>query len=170
MRFVADEVYKLNNGSVASNLRGKLNTESIGIFGHSCGGATAGEACLQDSRFKAFINLDGTPFGDTVDQVINQPFMVMTENAKFTPSGGYAKNQKNYLVVTIRGARHMNFTDLNTVIPNAGKLFGTIGTINANRQIQIMNTYIVSFFDKYLKGINKLFLEKTSSQFSEVTV
>lgn len=172
MCFVADEVYRLSNGSISSIFKGRINTGEIGILGHSFGGAAAGEACLRDSRFKAFVNLDGTPFGDTVDHVVKQPFMIMTKNAynSFSPNEGYAKKQKNYLIVSIRGAKHLNFTDLNTIIPYAGKTLGALGTINPNRQTKIINTYIVAFFNKYLKGTNEPVLETSSSQFTEVTI
>jgi hypothetical protein len=33
---------------------------------------------LRDERFKAFINMDGSPFGTAVDNVIRQPFMILT--------------------------------------------------------------------------------------------
>lgn len=174
MRFIADEIIKLNDGSIASIFKGKLDIKKMGIFGHSFGGATAGETCLLDSRFKACINMDGMPFGDTVNHVITQPLMVFTEgsdrNLKFVPSAGYANGQKNFLTVSIHGAQHMNFTDFNVIIPNIGKALGALGTINANRQTEIMNTYIVSFFNKYLKDMQEPLLDASSSQYSEVTI
>lgn len=52
---------------------------------------------------------------------------------KLSVSDGYSENQKNFLVVSINGTEHMNFTDLNTVVPNAGKALDTLGSITANR-------------------------------------
>lgn len=174
LRFVADEIEKLNDGNIPSIFKGKLDPDNMGIFGHSFGGAAAGEACLQDSRFKAFINLDGTPFGDTVDHVISQPFMVMEEGTdgyyKLIPSNGYAKEQKNFLIVRINGAQHMNFSDLNTIVPFAGKALGALGKIDTSRQTKIMNSYIVSFFNKYLKGDNVPLLDQTPLNYAEVTI
>lgn len=174
MSFVADQLNKLNYGNIQSVFEGRLDTTKMGIFGHSFGGAAAGEVCLHDSRFKAFINLDGTPFGDTVDNVIQQPFMVLSEgtdkNLKFNIDNGYSEKQKIFLVVSINGTQHMNFTDLNTIIPNAGKVLGALGTINANRQTEIMNTYIVSFFNKYLKEMHEPLLNNSTSKYHEVTI
>lgn len=174
MIFMADQISHLNDGSIQSIFKGRLDTENMGIFGHSFGGAAAGEACLRDNRFKAFINVDGTPFGDTVGNIIQQPFMVLSEgtdkNLKFNISDGYSEKQKNFLIVSINGAQHMNFTDLNTIVPNAGKALGALGTIGANRQAEIMNTYIVSFFNKYLKGMQESILNDSSSQYPEVTI
>ncbi|OYP22035.1 isoform II, partial [Lachnotalea glycerini] len=75
--FVADQIEKLNNGEIKSIFENKIDVTNMGVFGHSFGGATAGQTCLKDSRFKAFINMDGTAFGDSMNQIIEQPFMVM---------------------------------------------------------------------------------------------
>lgn len=110
---------------------GRFDMERLGIFGHSFGGATAGEACLRDSRFKAFINMDGTPFGSAVDNVISQPFMILTtgkDEIKIIRSG-YSTDQKNFISVYINESEHMNFSDFNTIIPNIGKLTGLLGKI-----------------------------------------
>ncbi|MGH4121548.1 MAG: alpha/beta hydrolase family protein [Clostridium sp.] len=175
MSFVADQISKLNDGSIKSIFAGRLDTVKMGLFGHSFGGAALGQTCLRDSRFKAFINMDGTPFGDTVDTIIQQPFMILTirpdKNSKrVSVSDGYSENQKNFLVVSINGTEHMNFTDLNTVIPNAGKALGALGSISANRQTEITNTYIVSFFNKYLKEMPEPLLNALASQYPEVTI
>lgn len=174
MSFVADEVEKLNDGSIKSIFKGKLDVNNMGIFGHSFGGAAAGETCLRDSRFKAFINLDGTPFGDSTDNIIKQPFMVLCSGTdsklKFSAAEGYSKNQKNFLVIKINGAQHMNFSDLNTIIPNIGRKIGVLGTISADRQEKIINTYIVSFFNKYLKGEYEPMLNQYASKYPEVKI
>ena len=73
MSFAVDQIVQLNEGCISSIFEGKLDTSQFGIFGHSFGGAASGQACLNDSRFTAFINMDGTPFGDTVDNVVQQP-------------------------------------------------------------------------------------------------
>lgn len=122
MVFVANELTKLNNSS--NNIfKGKLDISKMGIFGHSFGGAAAGEACLHDERFKGFINLDGSPFGTAVDNVIQQPFMVLTvgKDEKRIISSAYSEKQKNFTTVYIEGAEHMNFSDFNTILPNIGK-------------------------------------------------
>lgn len=174
MSFIADQITKLNNGNIKSIFKGRLDIEKMGIFGHSFGGAAAGQTCLYDNRFKAFINMDGTPFGDTVDNIIKQPFIVLSEgsdrNLKFKAGDGYSKNQKNFLIVSINGSQHMNFTDLNVILINIGKKLGILGSIRADRQTEIMNNYIVSLFNKYLKGEKEPLLDSDSSPYTEVTI
>lgn len=109
-----------------------------------------------------------------MDNKIQQPFMILTNipnhNSKLSVSDGYSMNQKNFLIVSINGAEHMNFTDLNTIIPNAGKTLGALGSVSVNHQTKIMNTYIVSFFNKYLKKIQEPLLSSSSSQYPKVTI
>lgn len=151
-----------------------MDTNRIGIFGHSFGGAAAGESCLNDSRFKAFVNLDGSPFGDTVDSIIQQPFMVLTTGSdgtlKFKVQDGYAQNQTNFLVVGINGSQHMNFTDFNTIIPYAGKALGALGSINSAHQTDITNAYLLAFFNHNLKWTDEPLLGETTSAYDDVTV
>ena len=52
-----------------------MNLQSVGVFGHSFGGAAAAEICHLDDRFKAGIDLDGDPYGDVIKTGLNQPFM-----------------------------------------------------------------------------------------------
>ncbi len=49
-----------------------------GIFGWSFGGAVAAEACRQDARFKACLNMDGWMFGPAADHPSSQPYMVLS--------------------------------------------------------------------------------------------
>lgn len=174
MIFAADQIDRMNDGSIKSMFKGKIDTRGYGIFGHSFGGAAAGQACLDDSRFKAFINIDGTPFGDSVKRSIKQPFMVLSagldSSAKFRAGDGYSSDQKNYTIVSVRGAEHMNFTDLNRIMSRIGKLFGILGRINSDRAAKITNTYVLAFFNHYLKGSTESVLNEKNSYFSEVGI
>ncbi len=195
MSFVADVLTRLNSGKSTTNgeqnvrdavmapinadpgitdavdmFAGKLDMERLGIFGHSFGGAAAGEACLRDNRFKAFINMDGTPFGTALDNVISQPFMILTtgKDEQKIIRNGYSADQKNFISVYLNGSAHMNFSDFNTVIPNIGKLTGLLGEIDSDRQRQIMNEYILVFFNSHLKGLPAPILEGGTPEYQEV--
>ena len=73
-RFVLDRLGQLD---VESNERfsGHLDLSRTGVFGHSFGGAAALETCRQDSRCRAAIDLDGTPFGEVAKLGLDQPTM-----------------------------------------------------------------------------------------------
>ena len=74
-RFVLDTLTALNAGinpdaeqrTLPAGLRGALRLSSVGMFGHSLGGAAAAAAMLQDPRIKVGVNLDGTLFGPVVN-------------------------------------------------------------------------------------------------------
>lgn len=170
--FIANQLVKLNDGSIESMFEGKMDTSQFGVFGHSLGGAAAGQTCIMDNRFKAFINIDGSPFGDAVDRTLTQPFMVLETGSdssiKFRARDGYSPEQTNYLVVSVEGTEHMNFTDLNTILPRIGKSFGILGKIDTDKQMAITNAYVLAFFNHYLKGYSEPLLENTESPFSEV--
>jgi hypothetical protein len=186
MSFAADELARLNGGDndgdnngkkddtggLGNMFAGRLDMANLGIFGHSFGGAAAGETCLRDERFKAFINMDGSPFGTAVDNVIRQPFMILTvgKNVKRIISRGYCADQKNFMTVYIEGSEHMNFSDFNTILPNIGSLSGILGSIGSDRQRTIMNDYILAFFNKYLKGTAERLIDSAASKYPEVTV
>ena len=171
---IADQIEKMNDGSIDSIFKGKMDTSQFGVFGHSFGGAAAGQLCLNDDRFKAFINIDGTPFGDTVNQTINKPFMIietgLDSGVKFRASDGYSIGQRNYMVVSVNGAKHMNFTDLNSIVPRIGKSFRILGNIDINKQAKILNTYVLAFFNQYLEGKSEKILESKEVHFSEVDI
>ena len=173
LSFIADQIEKMNNGLIDSIFKGKMDTSQFGVFGHSFGGAAAGQVCLNDDRFKAFMNIDGTPFGDTVNDTIDQPFMIVEADSdssiKFKASDGYSPDQRNYLIVSVNGAEHMNFTDLNTIIPRIGKKIGVLGNIDTDEQTKIMNAYVLAFFNHYLKGSSEPILESKKSPFSEIS-
>lgn len=179
MSFAADELARLNGGdnngmedNTDNMFLGRLDMANLGVFGHSFGGAAAGETCLRDERFKAFINMDGSPFGTAVDNVIRQPFMILTvgKNVKRIISSGYCVDQKNFMTVYIEGSEHMNFSDFNIILPNIGSLSGILGSIGSDRQREIMNYYILAFFNKYLKGTTEQLIDSAASKYPEVMV
>lgn len=55
----------------------ELKTDSVGIFGHSLGGATAAQAMSNYSDFGCGVNIDGTLFGSVAGSGLENPFMTM---------------------------------------------------------------------------------------------
>lgn len=170
IKFIADQIAGLNNGKIESRFENKLDTSAMGVFGHSFGGAAAGQACLEDGRFKGFINMDGAPFGDSVHTVIKQPFMIIQGDAhKNFIEAGYDPRQTNYIELTVNGARHLDFTDFTILLPSL-KYLGALGATGGDYQEEILRNYVTSFFDKYLKGANEPLLEEGLHKYPEVTV
>jgi DNA-binding MarR family transcriptional regulator len=61
-----------------NNFTSRIDTSKIGVLGFSLGGATAAQVCINDSRIKAGINIDGIMIGDFFNKNIAVPFMFIT--------------------------------------------------------------------------------------------
>ncbi len=118
--------------------------DRIGIFGHSVGGATAGQMAFDDPEVRAGINLDGFQFGDLVNNKLKIPFMFVSSNEsgdRYLRAGSFMKeSDADCYQATIQGTTHSDFSDLNYILRGD------------QRKIDAQRSLILSFFDKYLKG------------------
>lgn len=73
IRFVVDEMIRWNDSD--SIITGLLDLDHIGAIGHSFGGAAGVQASIEDSRFDAFINMDGDMFGEVLSSGPRVPFL-----------------------------------------------------------------------------------------------
>ncbi|MFI7639004.1 alpha/beta hydrolase family protein [Nonomuraea sp. NPDC049400] len=158
-RFVLDRLAALNAGTnpdaerrpLPSGLSGALDLGQVGMFGHSLGGFTAGEAMYRDRRIDAGVNMDGgMAYGDptgtdyrpgkVAEHGLDRPFMLMGSAPVNKETGEL--NEHNHLPggpdrswrdfwshqrgwkrdLTLLKAAHNSFTDLQTVVPQLGAL------------------------------------------------
>ena len=195
-QFVLNKLEDINSEDPLGLLTGKLDLDRVGILGHSLGGATAAQTLLQDERFKAGINLDGGLFINGVDKSLSQPFMFMnnevfgTGNTLDPRLQDFVKLQQSFFQnlqsdgyeVTIRGTGHYYFSDLPLMLKELkdtglplDELENLIAADNSNnpnpmdpeRAMQIINDYIVAFFNRYLKNQESPLL-RASSPYPEV--
>ncbi len=165
IQFVVDELEKIESTEI---LYDKLDLENLGIFGHSMGGAVAGQTCFVDNRFKAGINLDGFQWGDVMSGITTQPFMIVYSEPFAYANDFVLDNYNNTLYqLAIKGSTHTNFDDNMIVMPITKKI-GMVGSIDKNRMQEISNEYIVSFFDRYLKNEDVSFAEFDEVEFEIV--
>jgi predicted dienelactone hydrolase len=166
-RFAFDELIRMNSGEKESPFQGRLDLDRVGIFGMSLGGAVTGQTCLEDDRFKAGVNLDGTQFGTLIDNYLHQPFMFMNSGDSGDHNDFVYDRTTNYTYsVTIKGSSHMDFTDMFYTSPIV-KTFNK-KAISDMRMYRVANAYIVAFFDKYLRGKESPLLEGPSEDYPEV--
>lgn len=150
-----------------------IDASRAGVIGFSKGGSAAGQFCVSDSRCRAGINLSGFMFGDAVITKISVPFMIMESTEPWCTDcrpiceAIYEDVQKEAFMVRINGARHGNFSDWSLVGPLL-KLSGMIGPINGHRFLDIQNHYVLSFFDRYLRGLESSRLNADKSNYPEV--
>lgn len=169
--FVLDTILSEAESNSTDPLFGAIDPEHIGLFGHSLGGAASAEIGRLRKDIDAVIVLDGTMLGERVDQengnfVLNEtPYPVPLLNiyaedhylnALAAAGDSYAnfyaaKHAVNASEVVIKGAGHLNFTDLPLFSPALARLLG-VGTVDARYCIETTNRLILEYFDHTLKG------------------
>jgi predicted dienelactone hydrolase len=180
-----DEVFVLNqlaglNAAQTGFFNHRLDLKKVGDWGHSFGGATALGLCQTDPRCHAGVDMDGTPTNNELTVPVLKPFMFITEDYSKGCDQGCAAMRQVFLntkageaySLAIAGTRHFNFSDLPyRQVPLIEPLFvlaGYEGTIRPGRGLQIVNAYLVAFFDQYLKGTRQDLLQGPNPAYPEV--
>jgi dienelactone hydrolase len=174
-RFVLDELERLD-ADPASRFYQRLDLAHVGLFGHSFGGATALRVCELDARCRAGADLDGTLFSDEAAGSLQRPFLFMTEDGCGsncdTMRQMVAKAVAAATCLSVRGAKHFNFSDLPLrLLPPARlmlRAMGAIGSIRPQRGLEITDAYLVAFFDETLKGVDSGLLQGPSAAYPGV--
>lgn len=159
-RFVADELQRRTD-----LFPGRLDLSSLGIVGHSFGGATAAQFCHDDPRCKAGIDLDGRPFGSVANDGVRQPFLFLMSDhsrekdptsrkieAQFRTMLAHSPNAK---MTIIHGANHFTFSD--QMLLKSGVLLSVLrtlhvfGTLDGRQGLTIVTGEVTKFFAASLK-------------------
>lgn len=159
-----------------------INKESIGIIGHSLGGAAALNIGQYDKRVKASINLDGHLFGDAMENGVLIPFLSILQRPQFEGKevsdslkferrleweGIIEKSNRESQVVNVKGMMHFDFSDLPFIIPDSMRAKNG-GVLNAQKSHEILSKLVVSFFNLNLKNDSTIVYGDIISQLSEV--
>lgn len=160
-----------------------IDSEKIGLFGHSMGGASSVQLGRERTDIDAVIDLEGTMLGEYTGfengiEVYNEePYPVpvldvfgtriydMTSRMEKELSETHdnwqyvnfyvGEHARDYRAVAFRDAGHLNFTDLPLISPVLAKLLG-VGEVNAKICMENVNHVVLTWFDYYLKGKGKL--------------
>lgn len=141
----------------------KLDLERVGVYGHSTGGGAAIEFCGKDSRCKAVLGMD--PFmrpvsAEVIENGVAQPsfFMFSQSWADLADSKNnrlfnqfYSKVSDSKGAISIDGTKHYDFSDLPLLSPIAPQL-GLKGPLNGQRVTEIINSYLLGFFELELNN------------------
>lgn len=178
--FVLDELTKVDSDDPQNFFTGRLDLEHVGMFGHSYGGATSARICVEDSRFDAGMNMDGTFFGPgrlAGGEAIPRPFATFvaadhpTEDA--TIDGTFAKVGSGYKLL-LADSGHGTFTEdkllFEHLFPDAAPDLGIFGALEAKRSLEIVSAYTVAFFEQELKGKPSPLLAGPSASYPEITI
>jgi len=139
----------------------RIDTENIGIAGHSTGGGGVVKLAINDSRVKAVFGFDPwvAPIGeDMLEEGVDVPFL-------FLRSYQWIEGENNdYLQILIDesddivgyqtyGTTHQDFVYIHAFNPLM-KIMGVTGELNTSTNFSIQMDYLLDFFDRNLKGID----------------
>lgn len=174
IKFVLDELERMNEGGAFA---GKMDLTRIGLMGHSTGGGAMVQACQTDARCKAGFGMDVwvEPLpADQVAQGVSQPFLFMRSIPWLTNDNAAIFNQlynastgEKYNLA-IAGTLHRDFT-MQGILSPLLQIIGFTGSLDPVRTLDIVNAYMVTFFDHTLKGDPAPLLEGADPTYPEVT-
>lgn len=173
MNFVIDTILakaKSDNAPVYS----LIDTEKIGVFGHSMGGAASVWLGRERDDIRAVVNIDAPFFSELVynkeiddyvasDVTFTTPLLNIYSDdvwGQLDINSTYVANKlnnepfKDAYTVHFEGAKHLSLTDLPLFSPIlASILQGGKANIDKYYSIETANELILKFFDYELKGI-----------------
>jgi pimeloyl-ACP methyl ester carboxylesterase len=179
--FALRQLERLNAGSPASDIRGRLDLTRVGAFGHSRGGLAAAEACKREPRLRGCLNYDGNylnggAYDDAVAGVLSQPFMMfrrfrpeptdsMLKEWKMSPQDWETNRDTlevrarrvirngvaSSYLVTIDGATHLSFSDTPFLWTSA-PVAAPERARSQEELLEAIREYTRDFFDLSVRG------------------
>ncbi|MBI5957444.1 MAG: hypothetical protein HY866_01825 [Chloroflexi bacterium] len=157
IQFVLDQIEQINAADPQDRFTGRLQLDQIGMIGHSMGGRTLSQICLEEPRCAGMVNLDGG-YSAEVELMLNKPYMmILADNGveQFAAAYKYSLEAlpSDYYVLMMPGTHHMSFSDmafwmplvLDTLPMTEDQLFlGQVALID-------YRAYTVAFFDQYMR-------------------
>jgi dienelactone hydrolase len=187
MQFVLGQLAILNAGD--PRLNGRLDLDRIGAMGWSWGGGITEELCLRDPRCKAGVGFEPANWV-AVTNLLTQPLKVPylffrgdfgpDPDPSWTPDGfaderleAFDEQNTNAYYVKLASTVHGSFADPD-LIDDPASIVSWLGTpmsgqfLAPARVSQIVRTYLLSFFNKFLKGEDDHLLDGPSPAYPEV--
>lgn len=175
LRFTLDQIETLNAGEITSMFADRIDLEKIGLFGHSTGGGAVFETCWLDKRCQAVLGEDPwlVPYDREMPQTgLTKPIVMMfsetwgSETNKELVNQLWQNQPQGAVRMVINGTQHYDFSDLPLYSPIADQL-GLKGPIEPQREITLMNDYLVTFFNRQLMTADPS-VEDLSVEYPEV--
>ncbi|SEM09440.1 alpha/beta hydrolase family protein [Streptacidiphilus jiangxiensis] len=190
-KFVVDQLGRIANGTdpdvdhaaLPAGLARNVDMTRIGMFGWSLGGAAVATSMQLDPRIAAGADLDGQLYGAAVTEDLNRPFLLFgasyhdrREDGSWARIWPHLKGGRYEL--KLAGTQHLSFADFEVLFSQAGGEMGLspeqvqqdIGTLDPDRAVLIMRTYLAAYFDKVLHRPNSgTLMNGPSASYPEIT-
>jgi dienelactone hydrolase len=178
LRFALNQLEQVN-ADAKNPLKGRLDFDHVGVFGHSIGATVAVEVAKDDARVRAAIMLDGgVTKGISRDPLVPKPLLliqaglvngraqVLGESGRSPPMSALLRGGKPSYVVTIAGTTHGSFDDLK-LMPFTNR---RSDSIDPARALAVTKAYVKAFFSQHLMGKMSSLLSGASPDYPEATV
>lgn len=156
LAFVVTQLEALNQTS--GPWQGRLDLTRVGVMGHSTGGGTAAQFCIQWPPCRGALLLDPWiyPMADeALTQGTSAPVLILRTERALGPQNRpyldrlWAALQGPAWDVVVQGAGHQDFSDLPMLSPLAARL-GLRGPIPGDRMTLILRSETLAFFRRVL--------------------
>lgn len=170
--FVLEQIAALDQDDPAGLFTGRLDLDRMGMVGHSQGGRTISEVCLDEPRCAGAVSLDSS-HSARVALGFDRPYMMMeadngVQSFINTFERGMEALAQDYYVIMIPQTAHNSFDDVAFWAP---LVYPDINpTIVAGAQYALLDyrLYLLAFFDKHVRGMEVPLLDGPSQGHPEV--
>ena len=164
--FVLDQLEKIQSGKIQSNLIGKLDLYTVGLGGHSYGGATAILSTQRDKRIQTCFVLDGwiNPLPESnIKKGLNVPILYVGRpdwnDSDYPSNYSYLKKliantKSNKYNLVIKETLHLDYTDIPIYSPII-KYVMDVGNLSPDVSISLVNQLVKGFLDHHLLNKSK---------------
>ena len=170
-----DAAFVVSSLKASQPLIGELDFDNVAYVGHSVGGAASFEACRQDARCAAAVNLDGTLWTQVRHTGLDAPSLLLEKGPGETCDAFCARAAEDFATVgaapnaqrfAIEGSAHANFSDM-------GLMWGPthalgLGSIDAHRMSVITRDLVLSFLDVHVLDAPAARVSQAVARYSEV--
>ncbi len=174
--FMLDQLALFNEGQPDERFTNRLDLGRVGVFGHSTGGGGMVKACMTDERCKVGIGLDAwvKPLGkEDMMKGVTQPFMFMRsgawidgENDKYLAVLREHSTLPHH-IIGITGTTHRDFT-MHALLSPLIQVSSLSGSRDAQVTLQLIDDYLLAYFDKHLKGKESVLLDAPPAAYPDI--